>query len=234
MLHYPESKDICVSYGMIKQIEEKKDYHFKHLCKARNNSFGSPILNMSNNKVIGIFIKNENNDCNTGLFIKYGIDEFIKKNYYNQILKEINKKFKLNIKEINMNILDLSKKNIGDKKLENLCRINFKELKELDLSYNYIFDIKVLEKVKFGQLEILDLSLNKISNIDILEKVNFKQLKKLNLFFNNISNIEVFGKVNFEILEELDLSFNEISNIEILVKANFRELKIINLLSNNI
>ena len=40
--------------------------------------------------------------------------------------------------------------------------MNFKQLKELDLSYNNISDIKVLEKVKFEKLEKLDLSGNEI------------------------------------------------------------------------
>ena len=50
-----------------------------------------------------------------------------------------------------------------------LENVNFKELKELDLSYNNISEIKVLEKVKFEKLEKLDLGSNKISNnINIL------------------------------------------------------------------
>ena len=57
--------------------------------------------------------------------------------------------------------------------------MNFKELKELDLYYNNISDIEILEKVKFEKLEILNLSLNKISYIKILEKVNYKELKKI-------------------------------------------------------
>ena len=40
--------------------------------------------------------------------------------------------------------------------------MNFKELKELNLSDNKISDIKVLEKVKFEKLEKLDLSWNEI------------------------------------------------------------------------
>ena len=39
----------------------------------------------------------------------------------------------------------------------------------------------MLANVKFEKLELLDLSYNKISDIDILEKVNFKELKQLDL-----------------------------------------------------
>ena len=41
-------------------------------------------------------------------------------------------------------------------------KVNFKELKKLNLGYNNISNIKVLEKVKFEKLEVLDLSENEI------------------------------------------------------------------------
>ena len=62
----------------------------------------------------------------------------------------------------------------------------------MNLSYNKISDIKILEKVKFEKLEILYLIANKITDINILEKVNFKNLKKLYLCNNRISD----GAVN--------------------------------------
>ena len=52
--------------------------------------------------------------------------------------------------------------------------MNFKELKELNLSDNNISDIKVLKKVKFEKLEILDLSENKISKDNsIISKLKY-------------------------------------------------------------
>ena len=56
-------------------------------------------------------------------------------------------------------------KNLGNKGLKDLCKIEFKALKELDLSYNNISDIKVLENVKFEKLERLDLDNNKIDEV---------------------------------------------------------------------
>ena len=55
--------------------------------------------------------------------------------------------------------------------------MNFKELKELDLSYNNISDISVLEKVKFEKLEKLYLGGNKIDRnkiYSILLNLKFK------------------------------------------------------------
>ena len=65
--------------------------------------------------------------------------------------------------------------------MKDLIKIEFKELKELDLSNNNISDIKVLDKVKFEKLEILDLGENNIdkdkfkSIIEIL-KSKFKYI----------------------------------------------------------
>ena len=62
----------------------------------------------------------------------------------------------------------------------------FSNLKELNLSYNKIEDIKVFNKVQFTQIETLILSYNIITNIHIF---NWKRLMKLtNLFLDNQYN----------------------------------------------
>ena len=75
-----------------------------------------------------------------------------------ETLKEFNEKLKLNIIDIDIKELDLRKKNIGNKELEFLKNVNFKELQKLDLSDNEISDIKVLENVNFKELKELNLS----------------------------------------------------------------------------
>ena len=186
IIQYPENK-LSVSYGILDNIYEDKKYNFKHKCNTKGGSSGSPILNINNNKIIGIH-KEGTKQYNKGTFLNYPIKEFIKLNTNNNnneiLLKEFNNKYHTNIKDTNINKLDLSRKNLGNEGLNDLCKIEFKELKELNLSYNNISDIKVLEKAKFDKLEILDLGDNQISDINILEKVNFKELKELNLYNN--------------------------------------------------
>jgi len=114
-------------------------------------------------------------------------------------LKEFNNKYKTNIEDIDIRELNLSEKYIENEGLKDLAKIKFKELKELDLSFNEISDIRVLEKVNFKELNKLNLSGNKISDIRVLEKVNFKELKELDLSGNKISDISVLEKVNFEV-----------------------------------
>ena len=84
-------------------------------------------------------------------------------NYH--LLNEFDKNYDINIKEIDVTDLQLFLKNLGNKGLNDLSKIKFKELIELNLNKNNISDIKVLEKVKFEKfekLEKLDLSWNKI------------------------------------------------------------------------
>ena len=70
LLQYLEEK--LVSYGIINNIMEDKKYDFSHLCSTDKGSSGSPIINIKNNKVIGIH-KEAINNYNKGLFLNYPI-----------------------------------------------------------------------------------------------------------------------------------------------------------------
>jgi len=232
IIQYPENK-LSVSYGILDKIYKDKKYNFSHKCITKGGSSGSPILNI-NNKLIGIHKEGNNK----GTFLNYPIKEFIQllniKNNNDILLQEFNNKYNDNIPDTKINELDLSKRNLGSEVLNDLSKIDFKELEDLYLFGNNISDIKVLEKVKFDKLELLDLCSNQISDINILEKVNFKELKKLYLFNNKISDIKVLEKVKFDKLEILNLGINQITDINILEKVNFKELKELYLYDNKI
>ena len=186
-LQFDDNMNKYISYGKIKDLNENYYYY-----KCNNKYSVLPILDILNNKMIGINIKSDNNNSK-GIFMNYIIDEFI--------INEYNEKYNLNIKNRyieKLETLDMLKiiKIIENEKIKFLNY--FKELKELNLSEINISDIKVLEKEKFEKLEILNLSWNKLSDINILEKVNFKELKELDLSYNNISDIKVLEKVKFE------------------------------------
>ena len=60
LLQYPSYNGIqklAVSYGIIKDSDEKKKFNFQHYCCTNYGSSGSPILNINNNKIIGIHTK---------------------------------------------------------------------------------------------------------------------------------------------------------------------------------
>ena len=89
VLQYPEEK--LVSYGIINNIMEDKKYDFSHLCSTDKGSSGSPIINIKNNKVIGIH-KGAENEYNRGLFLNYPIKEFINKYNNNKNIIKVNYK----------------------------------------------------------------------------------------------------------------------------------------------
>ena len=83
VLQYLNKKEIYVSYGYIIGINEKKE--IKHFCYTDDSSVGSPILNLTNNKVIGIHKGVLN--CGYGTLLKYPLNDFRKKGY--KIIKEL-------------------------------------------------------------------------------------------------------------------------------------------------
>ena len=79
-----------VSYGIIESIGDDKDKcEIRHICKSDNFSSGSPLLNIRNNKVIGIHIGiYRKSYYSFGTFLNFPINEFsndinlIRKNKY--------------------------------------------------------------------------------------------------------------------------------------------------------
>lgn len=78
ILQYPSYHDeqkLGVSYGIIKNRFEDKEYNFIHYCSTEYGSSGSPILNINNNKIIGIH-KQRSANYNIGSFLYYSLKEF--------------------------------------------------------------------------------------------------------------------------------------------------------------
>ena len=74
-----------VSSDKIGNIFEEKKYNFTHQCRTGNGAAGSPILNVKNNKVIGIHHSTmHHSHRGIGTFLNYAMKEFIS-NYKNNI-----------------------------------------------------------------------------------------------------------------------------------------------------
>jgi len=204
-------------------IKEFIDIYFGNNKNNNNNE--------NNNKNNGNNNNNENNNNNNENKINnIKIENNINNNEL--LIKEFSKKYH-NIENIK-DELNLGRKKLGNEGLEDLCKIEFKDIKELNLVFNIIEDISCLANFKCEKLEILYLNKNKINDISVLEKVKFYKLKKLYLSNNSISNIKVLAKVKFDELEELNLSNNQISDINILGEVNFKKLLQLSLQDNNI
>lgn len=128
---------------------------------------------------------------------------------------------------------ELEKYNVNFEKIElknrNLEEINciseYKNVKELDLRWNRISDLRPLEKLE--KLEVLKINFNQIE--DITPLLNLKNLKELWLHNNNIKDIRGIGKLSK--LNHLDVSFNplkygveEIEKLRSLKRLELREV----------
>ena len=79
IMHYPKQNNVSVSYGILKNIFSDEQYNFCHFCSTDKGSSGSPILNLVNNKVIGIHCQGSSIDnYNIGSFLFYSLKEFIR------------------------------------------------------------------------------------------------------------------------------------------------------------
>ena len=129
------------SIGIIKNINEK--YEFTHTIKTKMGSSGFPILNLHNNRLIGINIeKTVNGQLNSGKMIKESIKKFNEKysnNFYENQIKNIDINLDKNIDEITI-IYDF-KDSHGDKR-------DYNEKIEEIVSKDKIFGEKFVEKNK--------------------------------------------------------------------------------------
>ena len=132
IIQYPLKK-LSISYGYINEINDN-EYFFKYNCYTNPGSSGAPIFR-NNNKIIGIHncsIRRKNKIIKVGTILSYPIDEFIKNNY-KEILNEnvinsniifdeddFDKKKSLIIENNQIDMLDLSRKNIENEELNEL------------------------------------------------------------------------------------------------------------------
>ena len=147
-------KKMYVSYGILYDFEKENDCNFVHLDCIKEDSIGSPILNLSNNKIIGMNIKrNDGNNSNIGLFINYPLEEFLYTTYYKKMsLRELVSKYNVEVKNNIIEKVDLHNYNLGNNGLSCICEIKskeLKELKELNLNGNDISDISLLHNSIF-------------------------------------------------------------------------------------
>lgn len=83
-IHYPsnlEEDKVGVSFGILKQffLDYDKIFDFMHFCSTERGSSGSPIFNLSNNRIIGIHKETSTkNNYNIGLFLSDSVKAFIK------------------------------------------------------------------------------------------------------------------------------------------------------------
>ena len=109
---YTVQCDKRVSFGVLKNID---NYRIIHFCSTERGSTGSPIINLSNGKIIGIHCSSSSKfNYNLGTFLKYPVINFIDKFKGYIISKEkiISKTYSITAKSDNeAQILDFENKN---------------------------------------------------------------------------------------------------------------------------
>ena len=105
IIQYPKGEKAEVSYGIINKLHE---YNISHYCCTETGSSGSPIINLVNNKIIGIHKEGSKRfNLNRGTYLKYPIFDF----FNNFVIKKLNK-INLNfILKENINLRQIDKSN---------------------------------------------------------------------------------------------------------------------------
>ena len=163
VLHYPNGKNACVSYGLLNKIEE---YDIIHKCSTENGSSGSPILNLENNKVIGIH-KNRsiNFNFNMGTLLKFPLINFIKKH------KNIN-----TINNLSMNEKIINKKNINEHYIIN---------NEDNINYAYKENQNQYSNNKIRNIIIGEISIGKYNTTKDKQIINsYENVKRIKNYKN--------------------------------------------------
>ena len=79
LIYYPYGKKASYSNGVIKSINED-NYNIEHLCPTKPGASGCPIINLYNNRVMGIHKGADIKNWNVGTFIKDPITKFYEEN----------------------------------------------------------------------------------------------------------------------------------------------------------
>ena len=239
IIQYPLGEKVGVSYGIINNIDK---YNIEHYCSTNEGSSGSPILDISNNKIIGIHKESLNKvQLNRGTLLIYPINDFIKEYEKNEIEIII----KIEKEEINKEIYYLDNTNYIENKIKHY-HDNLKELNELniklyinDKQYKYKKYFKPEKegeykiKLKFknnikdcsfmfaGCKNIINIDFKNFNSNDIINMrymfsgcINIKELDLSSFNTENVINMEgMFGR--YTNLSSLDLSSLElIKNID--------------------
>ena len=219
---YPNSDKAFVSYGIISKIDKKNNIN--HYCCTEDGSSGSPIINLLNNKIIGIHKEGSNRfQINYGTFLKDPIIEFINEyeinnEYYNNKNNNINNEIEIFLK---INKLDINKKIyfldnidfIEDKTYIKHFHDNLKELNKNNTQL-YIND----KKYNFQKYFVPEKEGEYI--IKLIFKINIKDCSFMFAVCKNITNIN-FKYFNTSNVFNMRYMFSGCENIKDLDLSSF-------------
>ena len=218
IIQYPKSQ-LSVSYGIIDNIMIDKKYEFFHKCSTEFGSSGSPILNIYNNKIIGIHKEgNKAGNINKGTFLNYPIIEFLKK----YSIQNIENSIDTSISSNDSSILE-KEKTYNSNMLQYLMRYAYfkKELFSQNDSSN-IFEGYIIEKNIINAF-MKDYNIKEVikilNNNEAFKEITYQNFNSIYPKINNYLNIYKSSYINSikQIEAENKFSFiekNSIHNIK--------------------
>ena len=224
-LHYFNGDKASASYGLSTEID---NYEIKHLCSTEYGSSGSPILNLSNNKVIGIH-KQGSKFINFGTLLAFPLNYFLFKK--NPNTDNINVKKSIKEKLVKLELLHDIKKQMNrgpkmkihfndDYNISNGTIIQFNLETTIDEALKYYSRIK--NKVDFIYSGTICFSLhNRILKfgdrtqlIKFANGVQYPIVNVLDRFFKDIRG----NKINIDDYRDEDSINKEIKQLIIEIK----------------
>jgi NIMA (never in mitosis gene a)-related kinase len=199
LLQYLYKKEIHVSYGYINEINDKKE--IKYICYTDNGSIGSPILNIKNNKVIGI----HTGIFNSGILLTYLTKDYRRKKF--KIIQELGEGGFGKVNQI-LNILD--NKEYAMKEIS-LQGENIEQINNIKKEAKFLSKFKSDNIVKYYD-SFIDKDKEKF--YILMEYCNGKTLKNY-LDEYRLKNTLIEEDVIFNIIKQICLGLKEIHEIKI-------------------
>ena len=252
IIQYPKGsngdEEASISFGILNKITK---YNIIHKCSTDNGSSGSPILNLKNNKVIGIHKGSPNHlkDFNYRTLLKYPLNDFINRNKTNDII----------ISEIYINKNNINKDIRIINSFENVKRewkfknskddylyANEKEIKEnielkingkiIEFTYYYKFKeegkhtIEYIFKNNLTKTNYMFYRCNLLININFLN-FNTKNVVNMACMFEgclSLTNLNLsnFNTQNVTNMSNMFLDCNSLINLNL---SNFNTKNVINM-----
>ncbi len=191
-IQYPQGNNISVSYGILNNIDE--NYIFNHTCNTIEGAYCSPILNLSNNKVIGI-----NNEFNllSGILLNHPLNDFINNNKQKQ---------KPNLKKATTlpNYDDIIPLNMIPNEIDEI-NSNRENNNRTNIIFHHYTGMKTSLTAKFG------------TTVDLLLKEYLKRINRSNIIGTN-EYIFIFkgGRIKFGDQTPVEKIFGHLNLVEVL------------------
>ena len=229
IIHYnKKEKDIFVSYGSLNNINNIEYYHS---CNIESNIDISPIFNLNNNKIIGIYNKDYSLYSNKGISLKYFIDKFIKQLSLKKLENEINIEVKIEDYKENEKIFFLNNSEYKDSQgnLPYKDSLNEMNMLNTELYINnkkYKFEkyfipekkdnyhIKLKYNTFLSDCSFMFAGCDKIKNINFC-KFNTKYIENMKYMFADCHNLNNINMLSFSSKRVKDMNhlFYECKNL---------------------